>query len=150
MWPYDLAKTKEPRSPDGRFTAIVQEDLARIPQIKLHDHEYNVIVDLTATSGWSFDPVWSPQGDKIAFVSQESGNDEIYIISPDGQGMQRLTHNTWEWDKHPTWSPDGNQIVFWSNRDTGRRQLWIMDKDGNNQRKLLDSSGHDWNPVWVK
>jgi TolB protein len=105
---------------------------------------------LTATSGWSFDPVWSPQGDKIAFVSQESGNDEIYIISPDGQGMQRLTHNTWEWDKHPTWSPDGNQIVFWSNRDTGRRQLWIMDKDGNNQRKLLDSSGHDWNPVWVK
>jgi hypothetical protein len=149
-WPYKLAKSKEALAPYGGLSAIVQEDMARIPQVKIYDPAYNVTRDLTRTNGWSFDPVWSPQGDLIAFVSQEPGNDEIFTIAPDGSNMQRLTQNSWEWDKHPTWSPDGNQIVFWSNRDSGRRQLWIMDKDGGNQRKLLESPYEDWDPVWVK
>jgi hypothetical protein len=149
-WPYDLARSKEARSPNGQFTAIVQEDSARVPQIKLHDHYYDVIVDLTRTNGWSFDPAWSPLGDRIVFVSQEPGNDEIYTISPDGTDMQRLTFNDWEWDKHPSWSPDGSQIVFWSNRETGLHQLWVMNRDGSNQRRLLESPANDWDPVWVK
>jgi Tol biopolymer transport system component len=64
--------------------------------------------------------------------------------------MQRLTFNDWEWDKHPSWSPDGSQIVFWSNRETGLHQLWIMNRDGSNQRRLLESPANDWDPVWVK
>jgi hypothetical protein len=149
-WPYKLAKSKEALAPYGGLSALVQEDMARIPQVKIYDPAYNVTRDLTRTSGWSFDPAWSPQGDLIAFVSQEPGNDEIFTITPDGSSTQRLTQNSWEWDKHPSWSPDGNQIVFWSNRESGRRQLWIMDKDGGNQRKLLESPYQDWDPVWVK
>jgi TolB protein len=53
-----------------------------------------------------------------------------------GNNIVRLTNNTWEWDKHPTWSPDGAQIAFYSNRDSGRRQIWIMNADGSNQRNL--------------
>ena len=83
-------------------------------------------------------------------VSQETGNDEIFLIGLDGVNVQRLTNNTWEWDKHPSWSPDGSQIVFWSNRETGRRQLWIMNADGSKQRPLLDSPYNDWDPIWVK
>lgn len=149
-WPYKLAKSKEVVAPYGGLTVIVQEDIARVPQVKIYDPAYNVTRDLTRTDGWSFDPVWSPQGDLIAFVSQDPGNDEIYTIAPDGSNMRRLTENSWEWDKHPSWSPDGNQIIFWSNRETGRRQLWIMDKDGSNQRILLESPYEDWDPVWVK
>jgi hypothetical protein len=149
-WPYQLALAAESRSPDGRFHLLVQEDNRRTPQIYVHDSQYNALRQLTATTGWSYDPVWSPRGDRIAFVSQEPGNDEIYLINPDGDGLQRLTVNSWEWDKHPSWSPDGTQIVFWSNRETGRRQLWIMNADGTGQRRLLDSSHNDWDPVWVK
>ncbi len=64
--------------------------------------------------------------------------------------MRRLTSNSWEWDKHPSWSPDGTQIVFWSNRDTGRRQLWVMNADGSNPHVLLKSTFNDWDPVWAK
>ena len=86
----------------------------------------------------------------IAFVSASPGNDEIYTIRPDGSELKRLTTNTWEWDKHPSWSPDGTQIVFWSNRDTQRKQIWVMNADGSNQRNLSSNQFNDWDPVWVK
>ncbi|MCB0158245.1 MAG: PD40 domain-containing protein, partial [Caldilineaceae bacterium] len=59
-------------------------------------------------------------------------------------------NNDWEWDNHPSFSPDGSQIVFMSNRNSGRRQLWIMDADGGNQRQLADFPFEAWDPVWVK
>ena len=149
-WPYRMAAQGEARSPDGTLTAIVKEDPRRIPQVQIRDDHYNAIRQLTSTTGWSYDPAWSPAGNRIAFVSTEPGNDEIYTINRDGTDMQRLTANVWEWDKHPSWSPDGTQIVFYSNRETGRRQLWIMAADGSNQRLLLDSLYNDWDPVWIK
>ncbi|MCX6032008.1 MAG: hypothetical protein NT169_22270 [Chloroflexi bacterium] len=149
-WPFTLAADAEGRSPDGIQRLVVQEDARRTPQVYVQDARYSGLRQLTTTTGWCYDPTWSPRGDRIAFVSQEPGNDEIYLINPDGSGMQRLTVNTWEWDKHPSWSPDGAQIVFWSNRETGRRQLWVMNADGSGQRRLLDSPYNDWDPVWVK
>ncbi len=149
-WPARLAQAREVRNPAGNLLAQVQEDNRRLPQIHIYDLQFGNVRQLTTTSGWSYDPAWSPAGDRIAFVSNEAGNDEIYTINADGSDQRRLTVNTWEWDKHPTWSPDGRQIVFYSNRDTGRRQLWIMDADGRNQRPLLVSVYNDWDPIWVK
>jgi TolB protein len=62
----------------------------------------------------------------------------------------KLTKDSgWESDKHPSYSPDGRQIVFASNR-TGKKQLWVMDSDGGNLRRLLDIDADCWDPVWIR
>ena len=150
-WPYTLALMREPRAPDGNRTAVVADNNVHIPQVYVRDAQYgDALKQLTTSTGMNYDPVWSPTEDRIAMVSEEPGNAEIYTIGADGNEYRRLTVNNWEWDKHPTWSPNGKQIVFWSNRVTGRRQLWIMNADGSNQRPLMDSPYNDWDPIWVK
>jgi hypothetical protein len=39
-------------------------------------------------------PAWSPKGEKLAFVSNRAGNDEIYVMNAKGSGVTRLTHNS--------------------------------------------------------
>lgn len=106
-------------------------------------------IRLTQRSGADYDPVWSPTGGRIAFASNHTGNDEVWVIDVETRALQQLTYNDWEWDKHPTWSPDGGQIAFFSNR-TGRSQIWVMDGGGANQRNLSNNDYEDWDPVWIR
>lgn len=148
-WVHILAYNQMSLAPDRSKQAVVQEDSNRVLQIQIMDLVYGGVRQLTTLQNISYDPAWSPLGDKIALVSKDSGNDEIYVISADGAVIQKLTARHNSWDKHPTFSPDGSQIVFFSNRDTGRRQLWIMNADGSNQRNLSNNDYEDWDPIWV-
>lgn len=143
-------------SPDGRYRVIVQERetaARRVPQVYIQPPPHPELgplppKELTPFTGMSYDPVWSPDGSRVAFVSQESGSDDIWIIYTDGTGARNLTPNKWEWDKHPSWSPDGRRIVFWSNRD-GRKQIYIMDIDGRNVRNISQAEWDEYDPIWV-
>jgi TolB protein len=104
---------------------------------------------LTDFNVMEYDPVWSPDGKTVAFVSNHTGNDEIWTVTVQDHSSTQRTHNEWEWDKHPTWSPDGAQIAFYSNR-TGQRQVWAMNADGSNQRNLSNNQFEDWDPVWIR
>lgn len=149
---HDLAREMYlANSPDGQERAVVEADDHRELQIKVYSSVYQSTRQVTHFEGaTSYDPAWSPAGDRIAFVSTISGGDEIYVVPVDGVAdPTRLTFNTWEWDKHPTWSPDGSQIAFYSNRD-GQRQIWIMNADGTNQRNLSNDEWENWDPVWVR
>ncbi len=148
-WVHTLAYNQLSLSPDRSKRAVVREDSNRVLQIQILDLVYGGAQQLTTLKNISYDPAWSRQGDKIALVSKDSGNDEIYVLSADGAIIQKLTARSNSWDKHPTFSPDGSQIVFFSNRDTGRRQLWIMAADGSNQRNLSNNDYEDWDPIWV-
>jgi len=97
-----------------------------------------------------YDPRWSPHGDRIVFVSQKTGNDEIWTIYPDGSDEKQLTKNDWEWDKFPTYSQDGTQIAFWSNRETGHPQIWVMNADGTGQKNISNNEFDEKEPVWIR
>lgn len=141
-------------SADKRYRAINCGDRCEKRgrlQIWYIDNEWNSQSQMTffGRGGRSWDMVWSPTDTAVAFVDNQTGNDEIYVVRHGEWPAKQLTNNDWQWDHHPTWSPDGKQIVFASNRDIGRRQLWIMDADGGNKRRITDFPGEAYNPVWV-
>lgn len=85
---------------------------------------------------------------RIAFVSEQDGNPEIYVMDADGSNQLRLTHNFPEMeDDFPNWSPDGKKIAFVSNRD-GNPEIYVMDADGRHQTNLTNNKTGDFYPVW--
>ena len=91
------------------------------------------------------EPDWSPDGTKIAFVSNRNGGFiQIYVMDADGKNPIRLT-NTVK-DDYPSWSPDGTKIAFSSSPDGEMIvHIAVMDADGRNRVKLED---HATQPSW--
>ena len=79
---------------------------------------------LTFRKGYDVQPVLSPDGTHIAFVSNSDGNSEIYMMNSDGSRLVRLTRDLGD-DKNPSWSSDGEKILFASNR-SGRFAIYEM------------------------
>jgi Tol biopolymer transport system component len=90
---------------------------------------------------------WSPDNSKIAYVSEDNGNSEIYIIDSDGTNKFQLTNNNAN-NSLPSWSPDGNYIAFVSD-ENGNDEIYIIDYEGNNQQRLTYNNSRDYYPVWA-
>lgn len=90
-------------------------------------------------------------GDTFVFSQQFAGNanenEEIYTIRVDGGELRRITDNNL-FDIYPVWSPDGTQLAFLSWRDKDL-DIYVMGKDGSDQRELYDSGSHDADIDWV-
>lgn len=91
--------------------------------------------------------VWSPDGNKVLFVSSRDASREIYVINADGSNLVRLTNNAAE-DRYPCWSPDGTKIAFASTRVGSVWHLFVMNADGTGVTQLGTAEGTDisWSP----
>jgi tetratricopeptide (TPR) repeat protein len=88
---------------------------------------------------------WSPGGNQIAYMSDHTGNWEVYIYNLDG-GFQVLTDSPAA-DGLPAWSPDGSAIAFVSNRD-GAWSIYLMRPGGEDPRQVI-SLGPNY-PNWTQ
>jgi Tol biopolymer transport system component len=91
-------------------------------------------------------PAWSPDGTRIAFVSDRDGDWEIYVINVDGTGIRQLTFND-DWDSYPDWSPSGTQLAYTSRQD-GNYDLYVVDVSSGAVRRLTTNPHTDAHPAW--
>jgi Tol biopolymer transport system component len=114
-------------------------------------------VMLTNNAVYDTVPVWSPDGQTIAFVRwlprvDNSPNYEIFAMNADGTGKTNITKTPDASEDAPAYSPNGKRIAFSSNRD-GRNGIWKMGANGSHPTQLTApttefySTGPDWQPL---
>jgi Tol biopolymer transport system component/ankyrin repeat protein len=116
---------------------------------------------LTRDDLLEIDPVWSPDGTRIAFAAVAEPKDlssDIYVMNADGTQRRRLTRLGTEMVAAcPTWSPDGRRIAFFTvpwevgAPDGIDPQLYVIDADGKNLRRLGRGIAPSWSPdgKWI-
>jgi len=94
----------------------------------------------------SYDPVYSPDGKRIAFVRASKHAIDLWTMKADGSHKRRLTPTTGIDEIDPAWSPDGTQIAFAVEKPLGQQGVWLVAANGQGRRQL--TTGADTNPAW--
>jgi TolB protein len=139
-------------SPDGEeivFCANYDENV-NIYTMNLDGSELRQITD---HEEMDFAAQYSPDGNKLIFTSQRSGNDDIWTYDIESTELTQLTSYEHK-DSSPAYSPDNSLIAFVCGEVKGageeNLEIYLMDKEGENRRKITRNSGIDryvgWSP----
>ena len=123
-------------------------------EIYVMDADGSNQVRLTNNSVVDDHATWSPEGTKLAFLSQRaSGEFAIFQMNGDGTGKTEITlvnyqpPNNLGWDYWSmSWSPDGRQITFQDRAATGEPSIYIVNADGSSRRFLTNGVQPAWSP----
>ncbi|MCW9707520.1 S41 family peptidase [Fodinibius salsisoli] len=97
-------------SPDGSKIAFsYQGDIWTVPQ------NGGQAIRLTIHEAYESRPRWSPDGQKIAFISDRHGNDDLFVMDASGRNIKRLTYHSTS-DELTGWTHDSQQLLFTTNR----------------------------------
>jgi serine/threonine protein kinase len=111
-------------------------DRSGLPQIYLVDLASLSLTQVTDMPQGACQPSWSPDGEKMVFISPCKGMDEIYygsgmyLINADGSGLTPIPSLPGG-DFDPAWSPDGKSIAFTSRR-TGQMEIFVLNLEDLN------------------
>lgn len=161
-------------SPDGTKIAFQSARNGLNYQVYVMNADGSGQTNISNSTANEAQPSWSPDGTKIAFTSDRDhpGKTSIYVMNANGSNQTRLTFSGSDViDDQPVWSPDGYRIAFVSTRDSvvetwqetdddggiltrtrvnTNKEVYLMNSDGTNQLRLINSLGNDDSPVWCR
>ena len=131
----------------NRFDTAISGDIFVMPPIALPQ------VQLTTARPDDAQSAWSPDGRRIAFKSRRNGNNELYVMNPDGSDQTRLTNSFRVSEGQPAWSPDGTRLLYRQTPDnpiTQNADIWQIDVDpaAPNARPVLERTGDERYPSY--
>jgi dipeptidyl aminopeptidase/acylaminoacyl peptidase len=92
---------------------------------------------------------YSPDGQRIVFESNRSGNEEIWVCNADGSDPVQLTYFGNAWAGAPAWSPDGKEIALGANA-AGDWHIYIIGADGGKRRRFTREGADESWPTWSR
>jgi Tol biopolymer transport system component len=135
-------------SADGNVSAyccLLKNNLKQVLVVEDRKGRRTVTIERTALGqvGWLNCPTLSPDGNRIVFTLHSRG---LVALDPWKDGAREVPLGA-KGDSRPSFSPDGHRIVFTSRRDRDF-EIYVMNADGSDQRRLTHSPGIDTNPVF--
>jgi TolB protein len=149
--------------PGDDYTPVWSPDGAQVVFASDRDGDADVYLrtasgeeqDLTQNSAEDWHPAWSPDGERIIFSSDRGGGYfQVYTMRSDGTDVQQVGVVPDNNAVHPRYSPDGSRIAFMRASVTTplcewNWDVWVMDADGGNQRRVTTRLGADVYPNWT-
>lgn len=131
----------------GQLLTTYTQQGMQIATIDQADQQLNL---LTTDPGFYNFPVWSPDGVQIAFIFE----DRLYTMDANGNNRKQIAELE-AFAAAPAWSPDGQWLAFSVTPPTeglqfikNAAEIYLVQPDGTNLRRLTDDERHDYSPVW--
>lgn len=150
------------RREDGKYVWPIYPDF----DIYISDLKGNIVDTLVSGPGYDAEATVSPNGDKIVFTSDRSGDLELYICDIDGTNQTQITFEL-GYDGGAFFSPDGSQLIFRSSRPQTEEEikeykellaeglvkptnmeLYTCNIDGSNLKQLTNLGNANWAPFF--
>jgi Tol biopolymer transport system component len=133
-------------SSDGQRLALAADRLLSV--IDFHSSQSSALAEMWFDTDFS----WSPDGNKIAFISDPDPDSDAADIALEIMDVERQQRRVLARDvtfdemvpHKPLWSPDGSQIAFTAFLDDGTQDVYVIDADGANRRRLSASTAEDF------
>lgn len=131
----------------GRRLVFASTRHSRFSRLYLKAVDGATLTQITDEAADDVQPAFSPDGTRLAFASNRSGQWDIWLVDTNGKSPTQITDNPAA-DLHPSWSPDGKQLVFCRLQGgEGRGELWIVDVDNPAAQRLIgEGLFPEWSP----